>query len=69
MFYIREANTGWTKNSAATITGAKRAAGRAQMFQGTDLWVGQSINGAVVPVAVRRADPINMRAASAWVAL
>jgi len=69
-FYIREAMAAnWTVTSAATLGAAKRAAGRAQMVQGTDLYVGQEIDGRVYPVAVKRADALDMRQAGKWVEL
>lgn len=69
-YYIREAQAHrWTPTRAATLAAAKRAAARAQMFQGTDLWVGELIDGAIRPVAVRRADALNMRITGRWVAL
>lgn len=68
-YYIREGQAAnWTKTTATTLADAKRAAVRAQTFQGTDAWVGQEIDGRVYPVAVRRhRDALNMSARGAWV--
>lgn len=69
-YYTREGQAlNWTRTDATTLAAAKRAATRALMFQGTDAWVGEEIDGRVYPVAVRRADPINMAASPRWVAL
>lgn len=66
-YYTREAQGGWNVTKAATFASAKRAAVRAQMFQGTDAWVGVQIGDRIEPVAVKRADRLNMSVRGAWV--
>lgn len=66
-YYIREAQGSWNVTKAATLAAAKRAAVRAQMFQGTDAWVGVQMGDSIAPIAVKRADRLNMSVKGAWV--
>ena len=51
----------WQELTAKTLTGAKRAATGAQMFQGTTLHLGVVYPpGDFVRIAVKRADALNM---------
>jgi hypothetical protein len=67
MYYITESNQPWNATPAHTLTGAKRAAARAQMFQGTDIYVGQEVDGEIVVVAKKlHRDALNMNAVGKW---
>lgn len=66
-FYIREANNNWTATPAKTLTAAKRAASRAQMFQGTDIHVGKQQGDKIITVASKaHRDALNMAAKGEW---
>ncbi|MCD9005207.1 hypothetical protein LDO31_02960 [Luteimonas sp. XNQY3] len=69
IYFIREAQGNWTACSAQTIGAAKRAAVRGKIFQGTDAWVGRAIGSRIEPIAVKRADALNMSAKGRWVEL
>jgi hypothetical protein len=57
----------WQELTAKTLTGAKRAATRAQEFQGTTLHLGVVVApGDFVRIAVKRADPLNMNHRPVW---
>lgn len=66
-FFIREANTPWKSISAKTLAGARRAASKAQMFQGTDIFVGvQDVDGIRVVSQKLHPDALNMAAKGHW---
>lgn len=72
MYYFREGDNwsagSWEPTNAHTLDGAKRAASRKQMFQGTTLYVGERLGpGEPFPVAKKEADPINMNRTGNWV--
>ncbi len=56
----------WETVAAKSLTAAKRAASRAQMFQGTAVFVGQLFGGSIKTVAVKRDDAINMALKGTW---
>ena len=57
----------WQELTAKTLTGAKRAATRAQMFQGTTLHLAVVyLPGDLVRIAVKRADAFNMNHRPVW---
>ncbi len=57
----------WEDISAETLSAAKRAASRAQGFQGSAVAVAiKHADGSYIPVAVKRDDPINMSAKGSW---
>ena len=56
----------WQELTAKTLTGAKRAASRAQMFQGTTLHLAVVYQGDFVRIAVKRADALNMDHRPVW---
>ena len=68
MYMISEANYPWVSTKARTLAGAKRAANRAQTFQGTDLFVGIKRDEFSVDVVAKklRRDALDMRAAGGW---
>ena len=77
MFYVAETGANefvnnqalWSKVASKDLTGAKRAATNARMFQRTAAWVGKlGADGVVQPVAVKRCDAISGRQ-STWVDL
>ena len=65
-YYIREGQGQWNSCDAKTLSAAKRAAVRAQMFQGTDAWVGQRNGDVIEPIAVKRADAVDMARFGTW---
>lgn len=65
-YYIREGQGQWQACNAQTIGAAKRAAVRAQAFQGTDCWVGRQAGDTIEPIAVKRADALDMSRSGAW---
>ncbi|AOD16780.1 hypothetical protein ACFOHQ_22230 [Xanthomonas fragariae] len=70
VYYIREAQGQWAACNAKTMPAAKRAAVRAQMFQGTDVWVGSVVGEVIEPVAIKRhPDALNMSSRGRWVEL
>ena len=56
----------WEELTAKTLTSAKRAASRAQMFQGTTLHLAVVYQGDFVRIAVKRADALNMNYRPVW---
>ena len=56
----------WEELTAKTLTSAKRAASRAQMFQGTTLHLAVVYQGDFVRIAVKRADALNMNHLPVW---
>ena len=68
-YFIREGQGNWTACKAETLGAAKRAAVRAQMFQGTDAWVGLRVGDMIEPIAVKRAHPLDMSLNGPWVDL
>ena len=56
----------WEELTAKTLTSAKRAASRAQMFQGTTLHLAVVFQGDFVRIAVKRADALNMNHRPVW---
>lgn len=67
MFFISEANRSWTATKATTLHGAKRAASAAQMFQGTDIHVGQQVGDKIITVASKlHLDALDMNATGKW---
>ena len=56
----------WEELTAKTLTSAKRAASRAQMFQGTTLHLAVVYQGDFVRIAVKRADALNMNHRPVW---
>ncbi|ARB47010.1 MULTISPECIES: hypothetical protein [Gammaproteobacteria] len=66
-FFIREANTDWQATSAKTLAGAKRAASSAQMFQGTDIFVGIQCGDEIRVVSQKlHPDALNMASKGRW---
>jgi hypothetical protein len=67
MYVIAENNSNWSEVKASTLAGAKRAAARAQMFQGSDIYVGVKRGDDVVVVAKKmHRDALNMSAVGRW---
>ncbi len=67
MYVIAENNGNWIKTCATNITAAKRAAARAQMFQGSDIFVGIKSGDDVLVVAKKlHRDALNMSAVGKW---
>ena len=57
----------WQELTAKTLTSAKRAASRSQMFQGTSLHIAvRTCNGDYIRIAVKRADALNMNHRPVW---
>ena len=56
----------WEELTAKTLTSAKRAASRAQMFQGTTLHLAVVYQGDFVRIAVKRPDALNMNHRPVW---
>ena len=57
----------WQELTAKTLTGAKRAATKAQMFQGTTLHLAVVyLPGDFVRIAVKRADALDMNHRAVW---
>ncbi|QSQ62201.1 hypothetical protein [Xanthomonas translucens] len=69
IYFTREAQGKWIPCNAATLGAAKRASVRAQMFQGTDAWVGKATGDVIEPVAVKRAARLDVSVSGKWVAL
>ena len=66
-YYVAEANTAWKKCNAKTLRGAKIAASRRQMFQGTDVYAGIDDGLGIVVVAQKiHRDALDMNATGAW---
>ena len=65
---VNDANSDclWEELTAKTLTSAKRAASRAQMFQGTTLHLAVVYQGDFVRIAVKRADALNMNHRPVW---
>jgi uridylate kinase len=57
----------WTPTRSTDLAAAKRAASRAQTFQGTTLYIAvREADGSFRRVAVKRADAINMNRRGSW---
>lgn len=67
MYFISENSGSWKKTAAKTLAAAKRAATRAQVFQGTDIWVGEQNDDEIVTVAKKlHRDALDMNATGSW---
>ena len=67
MFYIRENYNDWAATSATTLASAKRAASRAQMFCGSDVFVGVKSGDAIIVIAQKlHRDALDMNAVGEW---
>ena len=66
---VNDANSDalWQELPSKTMTAAKRAATKAQMFQGTTLHLGVVVApGDYIRIAVKRADALNMSYRAVW---
>ena len=66
---VNDANSDalWQELPSKTLTAAKRAASRSQMFQGTTLHLAvRTCNGDYIRIAVKRADALNMSYRAVW---
>ena len=74
MYYIAETGANnsvnnsdlWKKTNAKTLRGAKIAASKMQVFQGTALHIAVKRGDKFECVTVRRADAVNMNLIGVW---
>ena len=66
--YVSYANTNWVEVEASSFREAKAAAEEHCIFTGQALYIGEkdATTGEIKVLAVRRDDPINMRAVGKW---